>query len=321
MRSSKKMRRLLTAVVLIIIILLGLDYILYPCTFMRNDIHTVTTQEHQDIFLGTSHGKMNIDPNTISTITGKDGHNLCVGGEYGIDAYYLAKLLIEKQKPERIVYEIDPGYFATQKEQGNNYLLFYHQFPLSVAKAEYFTSLLLDCDFRSVLFPWYEYSLSYEVKSIPKTVLKKWNRNYDVEDLKSDSQEYHEDGFIERYGVDTSKLTMTQPKLFTKDSVNTQSMEYLQKLIKLCREENIDFVAVTTPIPSETLEQYKESYNEAWDYFESFFERENVHYLNFNTTYYDFFSHDINSYTDYDGHMNGDAAKKYSVVLAYFLKQ
>ncbi len=45
------------------------------------------------------------------------GHNLCVGGEYGIDAYYLAKLLLEKQKPERIIYEVDPGYFATQKRR------------------------------------------------------------------------------------------------------------------------------------------------------------------------------------------------------------
>ncbi len=149
----KRIRRMIIAIALIIVILLGLDYILYPCTFMRNDIHTVTTQKHQDIFMGTSHGKMNIDPKTISSVTGRTGHNLCVGGEYGIDAYYLAKLLLEKQKPERIIYEVDPGYFATQKEEGNNYLLFYHQFPISVSKAEYFGDLLLDCDFRSVLFP------------------------------------------------------------------------------------------------------------------------------------------------------------------------
>ena len=97
MHNSKRIRRMIIAIALIIVILLGLDYILYPCTFMRNDIHTVTTQKHQDIFMGTSHGKMNIDPKTISSVTGRTGHNLCVGGEYGIDAYYLAKLLLEKQ--------------------------------------------------------------------------------------------------------------------------------------------------------------------------------------------------------------------------------
>lgn len=320
MHNSKKIRRLLIAVILMIVILFGLDYLLYPCTFMRNDIHTATTQAHQDIFLGTSHGKMNLDPDTISTITGKTGHNLCVGGEYGIDAYYLTKLLIEKQKPERIVYEVDPGYFATEKEPGNNYLLFYHQFPLSMAKAEYFKSLLLDCDFRSVLFPWYEYNLSYEVKSIPKTVLQKWEKDYNVSNLKSDSQEYHESGFIERYAVDTSKLKMAQPKLFHEQSVNKQSMEYLQKLIQLCKEKGIEFVAVTTPIPEATLSNYQDSYDEAWKYFEEFFEKQEVQYLNFNTQYYELFSHDIKNYTDYDGHMNGDAARNYSKILAYFLK-
>lgn len=78
-----------------------------------------------------------------------------------------------------------------------------------------------------------------------------------MSDLKSDSQEYHTDGFIERYAVDTSTLKMTQPKLFSEDTVNVQSMEYLQKLIKLCRKERIEFVAVTTPIPEETLKNIK----------------------------------------------------------------
>ena len=55
--------------------------------------------------------------------------------------------------------------------------------------------------------------------------------------------------------------------------------------------------------------------------FETFFGKEKVQYLNFNTTYYELFPHDINSYTDYDGHMNGDSARNYSEILAYFLKK
>ena len=37
---------------------------------------------------------------------------MCVGGEYEIDAYYIAKLIAEKQKPTRIIYEVDPGLFC-----------------------------------------------------------------------------------------------------------------------------------------------------------------------------------------------------------------
>ncbi len=66
-----------------------------------------------------------------------------------------------------------------------------------------------------------------------------------------------------------------------------------KKLIKLCRKEKIEFVAVTTPIPEETLKKYQESYEEAWNYFETFFGKEKVQYLNFNTTYYELFFHMI----------------------------
>ncbi len=45
-----------------------------------------------------------------------------------------------------------PGTLRLKKEEGNNYLLFYHQFPISVSKAEYFGDLLLDCDFRVYYF-------------------------------------------------------------------------------------------------------------------------------------------------------------------------
>lgn len=321
MRSFKKIIKAGIAVVLVVVILLGLDFMLYPCTFMRNDIHTVTTQAHDDIYLGTSHGKMNIDPETIGEITGRSGHNLCVGGEYGMDAYYLAKLLIETQKPKRIIYEVDPGYFVTEKEPGNNYLLFYHEFPFSKAKAEYFMDAMLDCDFRTVLFPWYEYSLSYEIGALPDTVYQKFHHNYDVSYLKGEAQEYHESGFIERYAVDVSKLEMTAPNLFSMETLKEENIEYLDKLIDLCNEEGIEFVAVTTPIPEETLGAYADSYNAAWTYFEQFFGERGVTYLNFNTEYYDLFSHDLVNYTDYDGHMNGEAAVQYSRILGIFLNE
>ena len=55
-------------------------------------------------------------------------------------------------------------------------------------------------------------------------------------------------------------------------------------------------------------------------YFGQFFEEQSVEYLNFNTQYFKAFTHDLNAYTDYDGHMNGDAAKEYSEVLAQVLE-
>ena len=320
MHNFKRIVNVVIPVLLAIGILVGLDFLLYPCTFMRNDIHMVTTEEKQDIFLGTSHGMTNIDPVVVESETGKSGHNLCVGGEYGIDAYYLTKLMIEKQDPKRIIYEVDPGYFITEKEPGNNYLLFYHEFPMSKAKVQYFFDAQMKCDFRSVLFPWYEYPLKQELQNMKKTVYQKWNHNYDVSYLKGKTQEYHESGFIERYPVAPKQMDTSITRVFTEEAVKAQNMEYLEKLIQLCKEEGIEFVAVTTPIPDAALEQYPENYNAAWDYFQKFFEEHEVQYLNFNREYYELFPHGLESYTDYDGHMHGKAATHFSKILGILLK-
>ena len=136
MRNFKKVLKTFLVLVMCVALLAALDLALYPCTFMRNDVHAVVTQQFDDIIVGTSHGKMDINPDVMEEVTGRSGHNLCVGGEYGIDAYYLVKLIKEKQNPKRIIYEVDPGYFVSEKEEGNNYLLFYHEFPISKAKGE-----------------------------------------------------------------------------------------------------------------------------------------------------------------------------------------
>ena len=257
MHSSKKILKTVLILVICVILLKGMDMALYPCTFMRNDVHAVVTKQFDDIILGTSHGKMDIDPEVMEEITGRTGHNLCVGGEYGLDAYYLARLVAEKQNPKRIIYEVDPGYFVSEKEEGNNYLLFYHEFPFSKAKLEYFWNSIAKCNFRTILFPWYEYSLSYEVPKVKETFLQKIKKDYSITDLKSDSQEYHESGFIERYPVDTSKLKKTDIKLYEDGKVALSNMEYLKKLIDFCKENDIEFVAVTTPVPIATLKDHK----------------------------------------------------------------
>ena len=95
MRSFKKIFRVIICMTLLALILWGVDFLLYPCTFMRNDIHTVTTQQRDVIIMGTSNGKMGLDPQSMLVDTGLTGHNLCVGGEYPIDCYYMMQLIME----------------------------------------------------------------------------------------------------------------------------------------------------------------------------------------------------------------------------------
>ena len=317
MRSFKWIR-LPVFCILAALILIAMDYALYPCTFMRNDIHAVTTQTFDDIYMGTSHGKINIDPESVGLQSSRTGHNLCVGGEYPQDCIYMLRLMIEKgHKPERIVYEISPGYLVREKEEGNNYLLFYHEFPVSLAKLSYFMHSVAKCNFRTLFFPWYEYPLSYELANIRDTVRTKWEQDYSADRFRTASQEYHDSGFIARYAVDTSTFTTDDLTPTPVSQIVPENMEQLKKLVELCRKEGIRFCAVTTPIPLPNLQAFAQDYREVWDYLGAFFEEEQVPWINFNDMeHFNLFTHDISAFTDMDGHMNEAAARAFSGVLA-----
>ena len=320
MHSFKKNVKALIICVMAVVILAALDFALYPCTFIRNDIHRVTNERFDDVYLGTSHGKINIDPETIGSVTGRTGHNLCVGGEYPIDAYYMTKLMIETgHKPERIIYEASPGYFVKEKEEGNNYLLFYHEFPLTRAKIAYFADAVVKCNLRTMLFPWYEYDIAYELEHLGETVSKKASADYDSESFTTDTQRYHENGFVERFPVSSETFSLNGVDRPDISGLNTENSKYLVKLIELCKEEGIEFAAITTPVPDVTIREYAQDYAAFDNYFTSLFNSQQVPYYNFNGQYAQAVSHDPEDYTDLDGHMNGDAAREFSRTLAAVL--
>ena len=304
-------------------VLLLLDAILYPCTFMRIDIHELAFKTFDDVYLGTSHGKMNIDPEAMEEITGRTGHNACVGGEYPIDSYYMTRLMIDRgHAPKRIVYEISGDYLVREKEEGNNYLLFFHEFPLGKTKLQYFLASLLKCNIRTLLFPGYEYDLSYEIPRIPQTAATRFSGDYSAAGMKTAAQEYHMSGFIERFPVDTTGMNADGIQAAQVSEILPENMEYLAKLISLCRDNGIEFTAVTTPLPLPLLQAGAQQYQEMWAFFEEVFAKEDVTWINFNDQeHFGAFTHEMPAFTDIDGHMNGDAARAFSRVLAQALEQ
>ena len=321
MRSSegKKVKKIIISLAAVAAILVFLNLALYPCTYMRNDVHAVVAEQQDVLIMGTSNGKQGIDPDCLLEGTGLSGHNLCAGGEYPADAYYLMRLALEEHTPKAVIYDVDPGYFMGQKEVGNNYLLFWHEFPAGKAKSEYFFDLLRDHDFRTLFFPYYEYPLQTSLPRVKNTLYQRVTGNYDVSYLKGQTQEYHENGFIERYPV--AQENFPEPNLvpFDAESMAPENMEYLEKLIALCKENDIPFIAVSMPQPEEALASAPESYESAWNYFSQFLKEQDVPYLNFNRELSQSYSHKANHFVDYDGHLNGDSAREFSGILGSIL--
>lgn len=296
-------------------ILLLLDLLLYPCTYVRNDVHALASGQNDVVILGTSNSRMGIDPDTLLKGTGLKGHNLANGGEYLCDSYYMLKLAVEENRPSTVILDVDPGYLVTEKEKGNNYLLFYHEFPFSAAKLSYLAAIMPESDFRALLFPSYEYPLKSMLPRIPSNVRVKLSGDYSADQFSTANMVYHADGFIERYPVAEENFPGWNPVLFEKDKVKEDNISYLNKIVRLCDENNIRLVATTLPQPDRSLVSFPENYEVAWDYLSDYMKRNGVEYYNFNREYYSSFSHDVSCFVDYDGHMNGDSAEKFSALL------
>ena len=76
MRSSDRHPlRWILALLIAAALFFALDLLLYPCTFMRNDVHALAAEQNDVLILGTSNGKMDLDPACMLEGTGLTGHN------------------------------------------------------------------------------------------------------------------------------------------------------------------------------------------------------------------------------------------------------
>lgn len=92
-----------------------LNFVLLQYNIARVNVHRIGTQEYDDIFVGTSHGLSAINPEVVDKVTGRKSTNICMPDEHIIDTYFLVKEACRKQKPKRIIYELDPAYWCTKQ--------------------------------------------------------------------------------------------------------------------------------------------------------------------------------------------------------------
>lgn len=320
------MKRWILAILFLIICFLVngmLTYLLRPYTYARVDVHNIQTNTYDDIIVGSSHGKCGINPGRIDQVTGRRSVNLCMGGEYPIDAYFLVKEACRNFTPKQVVYELDTSYFVTEPEQGVDYAIIYQEFPWSEVKAEYMASKMWKADFRASLFPWYAYVYRIREKSIKDIIEEKQSdnyKNYGVETFRSQAQSYEDTGFIRRFPIATDKISKDKLILWDETKLQEQSLEYFIKLIEFCQEKGIRMTVVTTPVPQVTIDENREAYQSANTYFEKLTEEYGVDYYDFNFIDGEGIDRNIDVFGDFEGHIYGNAADSFSTALGTYLK-
>ena len=315
MRSFKK-----AAVFLILVLFLAanalLSYILYPYTYTRAMYREIKNPGYDTLIVGGSHSKCGIDPAVLKSAAGVSAINAAQGGEHTIDMYYLVQEAAARTDLRTVICEIDPSYWVAEPNQTSEYVLLYHEFPLSVRKAGYFAGKMLTADFRTAPFEWYLYR--QQAAHLKERILEKRSeayRNCDIGQFTDEVQSYHRDGFIARFRVDAGTTREDTPALFERGDLNAEEQKYFKKLAGFCRKEGIALVAVITPVPETSYERYRANYEDAAAWFEAFMAENDVRFINYLNQKNEV-PHDLADFCDNEGHMFEDTAARFTKVLA-----
>lgn len=292
-----------------------------------NDMNK-TEEDYQCVVLGQSHATYGIDPEIITDETGMNTTNASIGGEYMLDMYYMAKEMYSNHLPKVVLIDIDYLYFLNVPSTENTIMstVVYYNYPTSYRKIMYSHDKLMKKEYRTALFHWLNYRDAYDVA---RDTL--WNkrtkayRDYDpaaVTQIES-CDTYKGNGFIYRDKTfkrdENAKCTVN----WDGNIIDTgKSLDYFEKMVNLCKEKGSKVIMVTTPINVETLlaDESLPQYDMVQDYFNELARNNKVDYYDFNLVKPSKFIRDTNDYWDYDGHMYGEAAERYSKFLGGFLK-
>lgn len=321
MRSSKVLKSVVFGVCCIVLSAV-LDFLLEQYNIARVNVHRIGEKRYDDIFIGTSHGLSAINPEVVDKVTGRKSTNLCMPDEYLIDSYFLIKEACRNQKPKRVIYELDPSYWCTKQNKGSNSVYIYKEFPKSLVKAEYFMSKIKEMDIRVALTPWFYYrNCVSKIKDTVQLKLSDAYKNYEVAPLNSGAQVYTEEGYMYQAVTPGSDRGSQEIVLWEEEDVQDTKKRFFRKLVKLCKEEGIELVVITTPVPRETLEKYREVFEESNRYYMKKMEKYDVPYYDYNFMNLEGIDKSVNNYVDYEGHMSGDLGNQFSERLGKDLSQ
>ena len=318
--------RTVVFVIVIVVLINCIDFMMMPSGYIRYIIHVVdnpnTIEGYDCLVLGASHGRTSINPQyLIDSGYAENPLNLCIPGESVVNSYYLLKEASRNNDIKKVILEMDYQYWINDDARDSEFgdLFEYVQLPMSKAKLEYITNELLKKDFRTVYFKKIAYTYDFsKIKDNISVKLSKAYWDYDIKaaEIHDADGPYKGRGFFYREVVNTEKNDFWVCE-WSRDNVSDKVIKYYDKIVDFCIENNIELVCVTEPITPTAVIRGPSS--EANNYFKELCEERKVKYLDFTLIKEDVLSITDEDFCDWEGHMYGSLAEKFSEVLSEVL--
>lgn len=321
-----KYLRVVIFLAIIAILVEAFNYALVQPGYARYIIHAAdnseTGEDYDCVVVGASHGRASIDPHYFLELGyAENPINMCIQGATVIDNYYMVKEVCRNNDVKKIILELDYQYWDKNQSLDADFgdLLVYGQLPFSTVKLEYIANELMNKDFRTIYFR--KYAFAKDWKTIKKYISVKQSdeyKNYQIEGAVGLDTEgpYQGLGFFFRTKV-TDKKGKLNPSPWTYNDLNPKVVKYFQKIVDYCKENDIELICVTTPIPPSSVATG--AAEEANTYFKQLCSDNDVRYIDGNLIKNEILNVTDDDFSDWEGHMNGDLAERFSEILTRIL--
>lgn len=295
------------------------NYILRNVCVKNNDT------DYDTVVIGASHARASSDPEQIDKNAGTYSINMAIPGETVKDSYYVLEETCRTNDIKTVILDIDYQYYFNPPKEG----FYTEQFIQcqmswdSYVKWQYLYDNLKYIDVRNVFTR--DLVCSYEPSDIKENIEQKLSEEYkeaDISSLNVDGGTYAGRGYF--YIKPVSGELAGQKLIESWSSRSTEQvtgypLKYLNKIIKYCKDNDIDLIAVTSPItPSSVGTLHMENVHNTIN---NLLAENGIFYYDFNMARQDVLPRTDSDFVDKEGHMNGDFAKNYSELLGKVIKE
>ena len=279
-------------------------------------------KEIDSLFLGSSHCFRAYDPMQFEELTGKNAFNLGSSAQNYDTSYYLLKEALRLCDIRTVYLDMHYKFLFIDKEDKilvqANIISDYMRF--SPNKLEFLLTTSEAKEYTNRFFPfrrnWQELGDWEYLRGVWE---KKGTDAYKSYAPVRQEQEYYAGrGFVwSDEELDAQAITWWDnftPVSEDMQSEVTYTLEYIEKIVRLCEKEGIRLVFVTAP----SFDRYLEAvgpYGEAHEYIQNMADGFGVPYLDFNLCRNEYLALGEDNYLDVD-HLNGKGAEQLTQLLA-----
>jgi len=323
MHNFKKILKCIIFAIICCIVFVICDFVFVPSGYIRVILHTINySDENYDcIILGASHGRSAINPYKLDEKLGTNAINLCIPSETMEDSYYLLKESCRKNNPKTVILDLDYQYWYDLAENDFSNAFIYYQLEPSKVKAEYFYNNLLTKDFRITFSRWSNYISDF--KGIKGKVSLKIDSEYNDFEMegavvKGADGPYVGNGFFYRTPGGHGARGFITRHTWDDNKVDKDVVKQFKDIVNYCKANGIKLICITSTItPAPVLTGASEA---SAKYFTKLAAENGVDYYDFNLIRQDVMPRGNLDFGDWDGHMCGVLADKYSSIMASVIK-